>query len=93
MSSLSPARQVFHSMVQACRAAHLPTMSGVNEAATPMKPAPTAMTKALARHAPLRPQRSMIMFAPRLPTKPPTVYTEVRAEKVATSMGMHVGRP
>ena len=53
--------------------AHRPKMRGESEAATPINPAPIAIMNALVRTAPLRPQRSMIMFAPRLPRRPPTV--------------------
>lgn len=91
--SLSETGQDAEVAVPMLNAAYLPIIRGGSVADTAMKPAPTAITKALARHAPLRPQRSMTTFAPRLPSRPPTVYTEVRTEKVASSMAMHVGRP
>jgi hypothetical protein len=70
---------------------YLPTINGPIEAEIPIKPPPTATDSALARMAPLRPQRSMTRFATELPKSPPTVNTDVTSEKLASVIGIHVG--
>ena len=71
----------------------LPRLRTDTEAAMAMKHAPVAMHTALTFVAPLRPQRSMMRFATRLPQRPPIVKIAVTAEKVKSDMGMQVGRP
>lgn len=68
-------------------------IKGPSEEDTLINPAPIAIIRALALIVPLRPHLSMITLANMLPSSPPTVYTEVRTEKVASVIGMHVGRP
>ena len=71
---------------------HLPSINDHNDADTPMRAAPRTNITELARTAPFLPQRSIITFATKLPSRPPTVYTEVTTEKVASDIGIHVGR-
>jgi hypothetical protein len=58
-----------------------------------MRAAPPAVNKALSLVAPLRPRESIIIFADKLPMRPPIVKTAVTTEKIDSDMGMHVGRP
>lgn len=53
--------------------AYRPKINGVSDAEMPMILDPRTNMTALARTAPLRPQRSMTTFATRLPSSPPTV--------------------
>lgn len=59
----------------------------------PMMPDPIIIATALTRTAPFRPQLSMMTLANMLPRRPPTVYTDVTTENVASDIGIQVGRP
>jgi hypothetical protein len=72
---------------------YLPKISGPSEVDIPIKPAPSATLKALARMAPLRPHRSIKRFATELPSSPPNVNTEVTTENVVSVMGMQSSDP
>jgi len=72
---------------------HLPKAKGNTEDDTPIIPVPTAVMNELALTASFLPLLSIIMLAPMLPNRPPTVNTDVTTEKVASDMGMHGGIP
>lgn len=72
---------------------HLPRSSGVIDAETVIKPAPTVTKTAFILIAPFRPYLSANMLPTRLPISPPRVNDAVTAENWASVMGMQDGSP